>query len=397
MNQLFLKDGLFSGGEDEGDGLYTTQNNLTSNDSNPDYKVSQSSTWGGDAYYAMDEDSDGTYSQTFYSIAEASWWKIQFKAPVIMKKIKIKCSNESGYNMRLQGSNDQNNWYTFEQQIQGETYSEYVQIEFETERFYKFYRLQSVTTNYYIQIYDVSFTYDFPPLTFALADENYSEGYIQFGPDTWNDSWPEETIQYRIVNNFEDDPINIQWEHYSFNNGFYLYQNQYVQFRNTSDTLSLNESNYFKFRLDNASFKCFGNIQSMLNYRTDIPEYSFYWLFSYLSNLRDVQGLVLPVKTLSKQCYDGMFYECGNLYLGPNIMAETLEQWSLEYMFYNCYSLEYLKVAFTDWQYYEKYATEAWISNVPQTSTGTFVKPEALEQIRDSYNYMPYDWTVINY
>lgn len=353
---------------------------------------------GGDAYYAMDEDSDGTYSQTNFSSDEASWWKIQFKAPVIMKKIKIKCSNESGYNMRLQGSHDQNNWYTFEQQIQGETYSEYVQIEFETERFYKFYRLQSVTTNYYIQIYDIRFTYDFPPLTFALADDSYSEeGSILFRPDNWNDSWPEETIQYRIVNNSEDDPINAYWEHYQFNTGFYLYQNQYVQFRNTSDTLSLNESNYFKFYLENAYFKCFGNIQSMLNYRTAIPEYSFYWLFSYLSDLRDAQGLVLPVKTLSKCCYDGMFYECGNLYLGPNIMAETLEQWSLEYMFYNCYSLEYLKVAFTDWQYYEKYATEQWICNVPQTSTGTFVKPEALDQIRDDYSYIPYDWAVINY
>ena len=344
----------------------------------------------------MDEDSDGTCSQTYYSNDEASWWKIQFKAPVIMKKIKIKCANEAGMNMRLQGSNDQNNWYTFEQQIQGETYSEYVQIEFETERFYKFYRLQSVSTNFYIQIYDVIFTYDFPPVTFALK-EDYSEGYVLFGPDNWNDGWPEETIQYRIVNNFEDDPINIQWEHYTFSSGISLYQNQYVQFRNTSDTLSLNKSNYFKFNLENAYFKCFGNIQSMLNYRTDIPEYSFYWLFSYLYNLRDVQGLVLPAKTLSKYCYDGMFYQCESLYLGPNIMAETLEQWSLEYMFYNCYSLEYLKVAFTDWQYYEKYATEQWIYGVPQNSTGTFVKPEVLEQIRDDYSYIPYNWTVINY
>jgi hypothetical protein len=128
-----------------------TENNLTSNTSNPNYKVSQRSTAGSyDAWKAMDGNNE-TFARTLYQQGTKDWWQIEFTTPVLLKGIKLYSDNESSYGVFLEASNDGVTWEVIDP------------IKFpdvtETERFYEFttpymfYRLISEVMYYYIQIY----------------------------------------------------------------------------------------------------------------------------------------------------------------------------------------------------------------------------------------------------
>lgn len=47
----------------------------------------------------------------------------------------------------------------------------------------------------------------------------------------------------------------------------------------------------------------------------------------------------LPATALAKQCYGTMFYECTSLETAPELPATTLAEWCYSYMFYKCTSL----------------------------------------------------------
>ena len=99
----------------------------------------------------------------------------------------------------------------------------------------------------------------------------------------------------------------------------------------------------------NKAFNVSGNIMSLLfgdDYlnKTDLSnkDYAFYDLFLGCNTLHSAANLKLPATILSKQCYDGMFYDCTSLIYAPEklpakILAEA--EGCYEFMFYNCKSL----------------------------------------------------------
>lgn len=133
-----------------------TNNDLTANDSNPEYSVSQRSTYGSDyAYYAMDGD-DWTYSKTQYSSAYYDWWQIDFHSPTIVYSFDITVQNQRGKRMHLQASNDGETWQQLLTYLNGNsTYS----MNTDNTTAYRYYRFVCEVKNYYIQIHQVYFTY----------------------------------------------------------------------------------------------------------------------------------------------------------------------------------------------------------------------------------------------
>lgn len=138
------------------DDVITTTNDLTSNNSNPEYSVSQRTTYGGNqAYQAMDGD-DWTYSQTYYSSSYYAWWQIDFHQPTIVYSFDITVQNQSNKRMHFQGSNDGENWQQLLTDLHGNsTYS----MNTDNSTAYRYYRFVCVVRNYYIKIHEVYFTY----------------------------------------------------------------------------------------------------------------------------------------------------------------------------------------------------------------------------------------------
>lgn len=95
-----------------------------------------------------------------------------------------------------------------------------------------------------------------------------------------------------------------------------------------------------------ANFNVEGNIMSLLfgdNFsgKTDLTgyDYAFEDLFLHAYNMINAKNLVLPAKTLSKECYFGMFMNCYRLVTTPKLPATTLTESCYQHMFNNCESL----------------------------------------------------------
>ena len=96
-----------------------------------------------------------------------------------------------------------------------------------------------------------------------------------------------------------------------------------------------------------SSFTCklYGNIMSLVdedNFATTTTltgDSAFYGLFHDNYKLTDVSGLVLPATTLTKSCYQNMFFGCGKLQTAPELPATTLTQDCYKFMFKYCYGL----------------------------------------------------------
>lgn len=138
------------------DDVITTTNDLTSNDSNPEYSVSQRSTYNGDqAYYAMDGD-DWTYSKTQYSSAYYDWWQIDFHQGTKIYSFEITVQNEASRRMHFEGSTDGENWQQLLTDLDGNsTYS----MNVDSSKAYRYFRFICIVKNYYIRIHEVYFTY----------------------------------------------------------------------------------------------------------------------------------------------------------------------------------------------------------------------------------------------
>jgi hypothetical protein len=142
-----------------GGNVKVTPNNLTSNDSNPDFVVSQRSTFSPNkAWKAMDGDIT-TYAKTLYQSGQYEWWQIDFLKPVSVTKVYFKCQNE-----------DSNTKTYLEYSDDGITFSRYDETEIpattEQTRTYeqgaphRYYRFLSVQPFCYIQFYEIVWTYE---------------------------------------------------------------------------------------------------------------------------------------------------------------------------------------------------------------------------------------------
>lgn len=128
-------------------------------------------------------------------------------------------------------------------------------------------------------------------------------------------------------------------------------------------------------------------------------------MFQGCTSLVSTPNIHLDAPTLYTLTYKNMYYGCTSLKTAPEIKATTLtdsgtnhENGSLAIMFYNCSSLTYIKVNFTDWN--NGYYTQQWTYGLP--ASGTFYKPSTLPLTKNASgnttnpHYIPYNWAVIN-
>lgn len=101
---------------------------------------------------------------------------------------------------------------------------------------------------------------------------------------------------------------------------------------------------------------------------------------------------ILPATNLTIGCYGNMFDGCSSLTKAPVFSATTLADHCYHQTFYNCQSLNYVKVAFTNWT---SGAIYSWLYGV--SATGTFECPQTLiyNTTTRGDNTVPESWNMV--
>ena len=186
-----------------------------------------------------------------------------------------------------------------------------------------------------------------------------------------------------------------------------------VQFWNSENTFSTGIYNYAQFRAPK-TVDVSGNIQSLLNWREDVPNSGFIQLFAWGNNKLASLPL-MPSKNPSHRAY---YHMLGNMTLyqtelvldfpligscaqhflqflkgglkSVEILGETTSTTDVYALMRGVTTVNQIKVHFTSWQG----NFSLWVSGV--SPTGTFYKPSALPEEYGT-NRIPEGWTVVNY
>lgn len=123
-------------------------------------------------------------------------------------------------------------------------------------------------------------------------------------------------------------------------------------------------------------------------------------MFHGCTSLVSTPNIHLNAPTLYGLTYKNMYYGCTHLTTAPEIKATTMfadtNNGSLAIMFYNCSSLTYIKVNFTNWN--SGNYTNSWTYGLP--SSGRFDCPSGLAQTKNASgnttnpHYIPYNWGI---
>ena len=106
----------------------------------------------------------------------------------------------------------------------------------------------------------------------------------------------------------------------------------------SDDEISMAESTeIYKNFVMTGSIATSGNIMSLLNFSTTLPDYAFCSLYKGCTSL--TQAPELPATTLTRYCYSRMFEACSSLTQAPALPATTLASTCYSSMFSNCRSL----------------------------------------------------------
>lgn len=89
---------------------------------------------------------------------------------------------------------------------------------------------------------------------------------------------------------------SLDWTLFSYNTPITLNKNEYIQFYNHSNKLSTSNNNYVQFSL-NGEIEALGNVQSLVNFSENAPNYCFRRLFQNCSALAKAPK-VLPAKNV---------------------------------------------------------------------------------------------------
>ena len=142
-------------------------------------------------------------------------------------------------------------------------------------------------------------------------------------------------LQYR-TNNAE------VWQPYTIDTVITLTNvDDYVQFQNTKEQLSLDSDNYVQFvmygeetesgRMNEGKIAASGNIQSMLKDSTSCYPYCYYYMFGGCESLTVAPEL--PATNLANGCYNSMFQDCTSLTSAPKLPATKLANYCYNHMF----------------------------------------------------------------
>ena len=146
--------------------------------------------------------------------------------------------------------------------------------------------------------------------------------------------------------------------------------------------------------LGGTKVKVYGNIMSLVGWKTQLKNYEFFRLFyppdsmdripqSYV----DASKLLLP-SGISEFCYCRMFDSCSGLVQAPTIPASFTVIGAGNNMFRYCSQLSSITVTFTSWGE----NSYNWVEGV--AAHGTFHCPENLPHTTFSNDRIPNGWTV---
>ena len=236
------------------------------------------------------------------------------------------------------------------------------------------------------------------PLTIWAVDEEIKVGINGYG------SASRDGLMYRTQGS--------TWNTVKGNTLPTLKPGEYIEFENKNDLLSTSESDYFQFYIKKINYgsgsaiyspraNVSGNIQSLLNYRDDVPPYSFFRLFEGC-NISVINGL-LPSTMLGEYCYAYMFANASHnqtsIYI--DLPASTLAKGCYYRMFDNLIAGYFsITVNFKQW---DDESTQFWFSGVkvnPSISGGgviirDFYKPPELPT-EYGVSRIPDNFSVIN-
>jgi hypothetical protein len=230
------------------------------------------------------------------------------------------------------------------------------------------------------------------PLTFTAEENGATIKFTGLSIDT---------LRYRMGSG---------WERYVIGTEISVPVGQSIQFWNENNTLSIDTtSNYGMFTIPKR-MKCSGNIQSLINFSENCPDFCFCRLFK---NCAITTAPDLPAKRVGVSSYFGLFATTSALAGEVVIQAEKLQYQACYYMFTGTSSgklfvdiratdldmsacvgmfdnavVAGIKVRFTEWR-----NTNDWVTGI--LSTGTFYKPSALPEEYGG-GRIPTGWTVVN-
>ena len=225
--------------------------------------------------------------------------------------------------------------------------------------------------------------WDAMPLTFKMLGDgsvtinhpgstgwtgNESEGWYKINDGNWIRITDRTTINVQ-----ENDTIQFKGLHWNE--------------ENASSAASLLEDS-------DIDHEVYGNVLSItlgdnfVGVTPQLADFQFMGLFEHDTYLTSAEHLVLPAVNLSAGCYSEMFKQCTSLTIGPDLLAESLNN-GTEYdsMFYGCSSLNYIKCLLTG----SNISCSQWTYDV--AANGTFVK-SANASWETGYDGIPYGWTV---
>ena len=254
----------------------------------------------------------------------------------------------------------------------------------------------------------------FKPLTFKVT----SDGFIKFELKL-EEGYPgyKKTLKY--------NKNNEGWVTITSNTGssaplINVNTGDIVQFKGDNKAFAESFYYYNTFNGSTASFDVEGNILSIVSENYTEFNSSFKYMFKklfYGCNIGTARYLVMPLNTMSTECYYDMFYGCTSLtsapeelpasrlaeacYLqmfagctsltqAPELPATTLVSKCYNFMFSGCKNLNYVKCLATSNVGYSY--TSNWLQNV--ASSGTFVKNPNMSSWDKGANGIPSNWTV---
>ncbi len=167
-------------------------------------------------------------------------------------------------------------------------------------------------------------------------------------------------IDYVMRGSLTDIHIQIsvdgsEWEDWEEYSPFELKAGDVRYVRNTENTLSVSESDYFSFDVGQVTVS--GDVSSMINY-APLSDYCYYELFCCCDGPLDLSKLELPATVLAPHCYERMFY--GNhVDFVPILPADKLVDSCYREMFSECSMIIELRCFATDIS--AKDSTKDWL------------------------------------
>lgn len=182
------------------------------------------------------------------------------------------------------------------------------------------------------------------------AGQTYSKAIALIGPLTFEAKISNSTITF--MNDRNNTHVDLE---YSMNGGAWTTYStsitlenvgDKVSFRGDNETVNVSNGPYNKFSCTGQCY-VYGNIMSILSstgfnmVTTLTSDYSLAGLFNGNTAIYNhpTKNMVLPAKTLTKDCYYEMFSGCTNLTSAPALPADNLAIECYGKMFYNCTNL----------------------------------------------------------